>query len=163
VWRTAPKPDAPSELQLVGEISVPERNLKATFTLTRNLDTTLPASHVIEIGFELPADFANVGVGNVPGILFKDTEEAGGSPLKGMSVKVTKNLFWIGLEASSADRAQNIEAIRTRGWIDIPILYDNGRRAVLTIEKGTQGRQAFEAVFNAWDTTPAAAAPPRAP
>jgi hypothetical protein len=73
---------------------------------------------------------------------------------------VTKNLFWIGLESSPADRAQNLEAIRTRGWIDIPILYDNGRRAVLTIEKGTEGRSAFEAAFAAWDTTPAAAAPP---
>lgn len=159
VWRTEPKPDAPSELQLVGEISVPDRNLKATFTLTRNLDTTLPASHVIEIGFTLPADFANVGVGNVPGILFKETEEAGGTPLKGMSVKVTKNLFWIGLESSPADRAQNLQAIRSRAWIDIPILYDNGRRAVMTIEKGPSGEQAFEAAFAAWDTTPAAIAP----
>lgn len=159
-WRTEPKPDAPGELQLVGEVTVPERNMKMTFTMTRNLDTTLPASHVIEVGFDLPPDFANVGVGNVPGILFKNTEEEGGSPLKGMSVKVTKNLFWIGLESSSADRAQNIEAIRTRGWIDIPILYDNGRRAVLTIEKGSEGRAAFEAAFAAWDTTPAAAAPP---
>jgi hypothetical protein len=159
-WRTEPKPDAPSELQLVGDISVPDRSLNATFTLTRNLDTTLPASHVIEIGFTLPADFANVGVGNVPGILFKDSEESGGTPLKGMSVKVTKNLFWIGLEATAADRAQNLQAIRQRGWVDIPILYDNGRRGVLTIEKGPSGDQAFNTAFSAWDTTPAATAPP---
>lgn len=159
-WRTEPKPDAPGELQLIGDVTVPDRNLKMSFTMTRNLDTTLPASHVIEVGFTVPADFPNVGIGNVPGILFKKSEEDGGSPLKGMSVKVTKNLFWIGLEASPADRAQNLEAIRTRGWIDIPILYDNGRRAVLTIEKGTEGHNAFEAAFAAWDTTPAAAAPP---
>jgi hypothetical protein len=159
-WRTEPKPDAPSELQLIGDISVPERNVQATLTLTRNLDTTLPASHVIEVGFTLPADFPNVGVGNVPGILFKESEESGGTPLKGMSVKVTKNLFWIGLESTTADRAQNLQAIRTRGWIDIPILYDNGRRAVLTIEKGPSGEQAFNTAFAAWDTTPAAIAPP---
>ncbi|BCJ89905.1 hypothetical protein IZ6_06400 [Terrihabitans soli] len=160
MWRTEPKPDAPSELQLIGDISIPDRQLKATFTLTRNLDNTLPASHVIEVGFTLPPDFNNVGVGNVPGILFKKSEEEGGSPLKGMSVKVTKNLFWIGLEATPADRAQNIDAIRSRGWVDIPILYDNGRRAVLTIEKGPVGEQAFEAAFAAWDTTPAVALPP---
>lgn len=155
-WRTEPLPGNPAELRLVGEITIPDRGMRVTMTITRNLDQTLPASHVIEIGFAVPADFANVGIGNVPGILFKESEDAGGSALKGMSVKVTKNLFWIGLEASPADREQNMQSIRNRGWIDIPILYDNGRRAVLTVEKGTPGERAFEAAFAAWDTTPPA-------
>jgi hypothetical protein len=162
VWRTEPIPNNPAETRLVGEATIPDRDMTVTLTLTRNLDHTLPASHVIEIGFAVPPDFPNVGIGNVPGILFKNTEEEGGSALKGMSVKVTKNLFWIGLEDSPADRAQNLQAIRTRGWIDIPILYDNGRRGVLTIEKGTPGERAFEEAFAAWDTTPSAtAAPPQ--
>ncbi len=158
-WRTEPVPGNPAELRLIGEITIPDRAMTVTMTITRNLDQTLPASHVIEIGFTVPADFPNVGIGNVPGILFKDTEDAGGSALKGMSVKVTKNLFWIGLEASPADREQNMQSIRNRGWIDIPILYDNGRRAVLTVEKGTPGERAFEAAFAAWDTTPPAGQP----
>jgi len=160
-WRTEPAPDNPAELRLVGQATIPDRSMTVTMTITRNLDQTLPASHIIEISFALPPDFPNVGIGNVPGILFKETEEAGGTALKGMSVKVTKNLFWIGLEASAADREQNMQAIRNRGWIDIPILYDNGRRAVLTIEKGTPGERAFEAAFAAWDTTPPAGAPAR--
>ncbi len=160
VWRTEPIPNNTAEIRLVGEATIPDRGMTVTLTLMRNLDNTLPASHVIEIGFAVPPDFPNVGIGNVPGILFKDTEEEGGSALKGMSVKVTKNLFWIGLEASPADREQNLQAIRTRGWIDIPILYDNGRRGVLTLEKGTPGERAFEEAFGAWNTTPSATTTP---
>lgn len=150
-WRTEPMPNDPQRIQLVGEVSVPQRDLAVTITFTRNLDKTLSASHMIEIVFTTPPDFANGGVGNVPGILFKPSEAEGGSALKGMSVKVMKNMFWIGLEQSPADREQNMQAIRTRGWIDLPILYENGRRAVLTIEKGTPGERAFETAFAAWD------------
>lgn len=150
-WRTEPMPNDPQRIQLVGEVSVPQRGLGVTITFTRNLDKTLSASHMIEIVFTTPPDFANGGVGNVPGILFKPSEAEGGSALKGMSVKVMKNMFWIGLEQSPADREQNMQAIRTRGWIDLPILYENGRRAVLTIEKGTPGERAFETAFAAWD------------
>jgi hypothetical protein len=156
-WRTEPMPNDPQRIQLVGEVNVPERGLGATITFTRNLDKTLSASHMIEIVFTTPPDFANGGVGNVPGILFKPSESEGGSALKGMSVKVMKNMFWIGLEQSPADREQNMQAIRTRGWIDLPILYENGRRAVLTIEKGTPGERAFETAFAAWDAETAQA------
>ncbi len=158
-WRTEPVPSNPSEVQLVGDISIPERGMRAMLTMTRNLDETLPASHLIEIVFTLPDDFVNGGVGNVPGILFKQTEADGGSALKGMSAKVTKNIFLIGLEKTPADHEQNMQAIRSRGWIDLPILYENGRRAVLTIEKGTPGERAFAAAFNAWD----GALPPQTP
>jgi hypothetical protein len=161
VWRTEPVPGKPELIQLVGEASIPERGLSATITFTRNTDDTLTASHLIEIKFETTDDFQNGGVANVPGILFKPSEEAGGSALKGMSVKVTKNLFWIGLEKSPADREQNMQAIRTRGWIDLPILYENGRRAVLTIEKGPPGERAFETAFSTWEANSTATPAPQ--
>ena len=34
---------------------------------------------------------------------------------------------------------QNIALLRERNWIDIPIVYDNDQRAILTLEKGTPG------------------------
>ncbi len=97
-----------------GEITIPERNVKVTLALKRNLDATLPASHTIDIQFTLPPDFSNAGIGNVPGILFKPSEEAGGSALTGLSVKVMSNIFLIGLSNAPADREQNLKAIRER-------------------------------------------------
>ena len=38
------------------------------WSLHRNSDKALPASHTIEIKFNLPADFPGGGIANVPGI-----------------------------------------------------------------------------------------------
>lgn len=150
-WRTEPVSGTPGETQLRADIRVPERSLQLSLVFRRNLDQTLPASHTIDIQFTLPADFPNAGIANVPGILFKPTEDAGGTALAGLSVRVMSNFFLIGLSSAPADQTSNLQAIREQPWIDLPILYENGRRAVLTIEKGTPGEQAFKAAFEAWD------------
>ncbi|MGQ4273450.1 hypothetical protein [Terrihabitans sp. B22-R8] len=149
VWRTETAANS-SETVLRGDISVPERNISASLLMQRNTDPTLPASHTIDIQFTLPPDFPNAGISSVPGILFKPSEEAGGAALSGLSVKVTANFFLIGLSAAPRDLAENMKAVRERPWIDIPLLYDNGRRAVLTIEKGTPGERAFNEALAAW-------------
>lgn len=142
------------ESQLRATISIPERQMQVKLTIRRNLDGTLSASHTIDIQFELPDGFSNGGVANVPGILFKTSEEAGGSALAGLSVKVMSGFFLIGLSNQPAERAQNVILLRDGGWIDLPILYENGRRAVLTIEKGTPGERAFQEAFAAWNANP---------
>jgi hypothetical protein len=36
-------------------------------------------------------------------------------------------------------------------WFDIPIAYANGRRAILAIEKGPPGDDAFTEAFTVWE------------
>ena len=36
-----------------------------------------------------------------------------------------------------------MKLLQTRNWIDSPLTYRNGRRALLTMEKGTTGMEAF--------------------
>ncbi len=74
-----------------------------TWSLRRNTDKALPASHTIEIMFTLPADFDQGGIGNVPGVLMKASEQARGVPLAGLAVKVTDGYFLIGLSAVDID------------------------------------------------------------
>lgn len=153
IWRTesvSGGSDQPLETALRGDIEIPGRKLRATLTLRRNADATLPASHTIEIQFTLPEDFPNAGISNVPGVLMKADEAARGSAVSGLSVRVTSGFFLIGLSNLETERSVNEQLLRDRGWIDIPILYDNGRRAVLTLEKGTPGGQAFQEAFSAW-------------
>jgi hypothetical protein len=100
--------------------------------------------------FNLPQDFAGGGITNVPGILMKQAEQTRGVPLSGLAVKVTTGFFLIGLSSVEADMQRNIQLLKERGWFDIPIVYNNNRRAILAIEKGTPGERAFAEAFAAW-------------
>ncbi len=124
--------------------------MRMTWSLRRNSDKTLPASHTIEIMFTLPADFPEGGVQNVPGVLMKQNEQTRGVPLAGLAVKVTNNFFLIGLSSVEIDLQRNIALLKERPWFDVPVVYNSTKRGLLAIEKGTPGERAFEEAFRAW-------------
>ena len=153
LWRTetvSPGPGLAPELAIRADVEIPERRVRMTWSLRRNTDKALPASHTIEVMFTLPADFAEGGIGNVPGVLMKQNEQARGVPLAGLAVKVTSGYFLIGLSAVEIDVQRNVQLLKERDWFDIPIVYTTGKRAILAIEKGTPGSRAFEEAFRAW-------------
>jgi hypothetical protein len=152
VWKTEtvnPGPGRPPELGLRIEVEVPDRKMTVTITIRRNPDQTLPASHTVEVQFATPGDPFG-GVANLPGIRAKTTETAQGAPLVGLVVRVMPGFFLVGLSAIEADREQNLSLLRERGWLDVPFVYNNGRRAVLVIEKGTPGDRAVNEAVAAW-------------
>lgn len=153
LWRTetvSPGPGLAPELAIRTDVEVPERRLAMTMSIRRNTDQALPASHTVEILFNLPADFAFGGVANVPGLLMKESEQTRGAPLSGLAVKVTNGFFLIGLSSAEADFSRNMQLLQERSWFDIPIVYNNGRRAILAVEKGNPGERAFGDAFTAW-------------
>ena len=153
LWRTetvSPGPGLAPELAVRADIEIPERKLRMTWSLRRNSDKALPASHTIEIMFTLPADFPEGGIGNVPGVLMKQSEQARGVPLAGLAVKVTNGYFLIGLSAVEADQQRNIQLLKERDWFDVPVVYTSGKRAILAMEKGAPGTRVFEEAFRAW-------------
>lgn len=153
IWRTetvSPGPGLAPELAVRADIEIPERHMRMTWSMRRNTDKALPASHTIEVQFTLPADFDQGGIGNVPGVLMKSGEQARGVPLAGLAVKVTNGYFLIGLSAVDIDKQRNIQMLKERDWLDIPIVYTSGQRAILAIEKGTPGQRAFDEAFRAW-------------
>jgi hypothetical protein len=153
VWRTmtvSPGTGLAPELEVRADIEIPEQHMTITWTLRRNTDQALPASHTIEIMFNVPPDFPGGGVANVPGVLMKESEQARGTPLAGLAVKVTNGFFLIGLSAVDADLQRNIQLLKSRPWFDIPIVYNNGGRAILALEKGPPGDRAFADAFAAW-------------
>jgi hypothetical protein len=152
-WRTetvSPGPGMAPELAVRADIQIPERHMAVTWSLRRNTDKALPASHTIEVMFNLPPDFPGGGISNVPGILMKDSEEVRGMPLAGLAVKVTNGFFLIGLNAADAEMQRNVQLLKERTWFDILIVYANGGRAILTMEKGPAGVHAFADAFAAW-------------
>jgi hypothetical protein len=152
VWRTenVAGPNGTTDLAIRADIDIPERKFKASLTIRRNNDTSLPASHTVEMTFQLPPDFAGGGVSNVPGVLMKSNEQTRGTPLAGLAVKVTDNFFLIGLSNVEADRARNLQLLKERSWFDIPLVYSNQRRAIIALEKGAPGERAFADAFAVW-------------
>ena len=153
IWRTEmtqPAPGRPAELMVKADIEVPDRRMTVAWSLRRNTDPSLPASHTIEIVFNMPADSLAGGVQNVPGVLMKQAESTRGVPLSGLAVKVTPGFFLIGLSSTGADMQRNLQLLKERAWFDIPVVYNNNRRAILAVEKGTPGERAFSDAFAAW-------------
>jgi hypothetical protein len=153
VWRTEPikaNGNQPADLAVHADIEIPDRKFKMTMSFRRNTDSSLPASHTAELTFILPPDFAGGGVANVPGILMKSNEQARGTPLAGLAVKVTDGFFLVGLSNVDADRSRNIQLLKERSWFDVPLVYANQRRAIIAIEKGEPGERAFNDAFAAW-------------
>jgi hypothetical protein len=63
-------------------------------------------------------------------------------------VKVATNSFRIGLSSADADAQRNIELLKEQSWIDIPVVYGDGKRAIIALEK--PGEHAFNDAFAAW-------------
>ncbi len=153
IWRTEPVKAAAgqkADIAVRADIEIPDRKFKMTMSFRRNTDTSLPASHTAELTFILPPDFDGGGVGNVPGILMKSNEQARGTPLAGLAVKVTDGFFLVGLSNVDADRSRNLQLLKERSWFDVPLVYVNQRRAIIAIEKGAPGERAFNEAFAAW-------------
>jgi hypothetical protein len=144
--------DGTSGPEISADVKVPERGMTIGLVIRRNTDPTLPASHLVETVINTPPDFPGKGIRSVPRLVLKLSEDERGEPLIGAAAKVADGFFWIALSAAEADVARNLRLLRERPWIDLPIVYETGQRAILTFEKGPQGTEVFENAFAAWST-----------
>ncbi|NRP69877.1 hypothetical protein ILFOPFJJ_00752 [Ensifer psoraleae] len=146
----SPGGDAKPEPTIQAQITVPDRGLTALMTIKRNADPSLPASHVVEFVFSLPENFEGGAIDGVQRVSMKRTEQDRGDPLIAVPAKITDDFHMIALNDFAEAVSNNTELLRSRSWIDIPITYRNGRRALLTLEKGAAGIEAFNKAMQAW-------------
>ena len=104
----------------------------------------VPGSNSITIMFGLPNDFTFGGIADVPGVVMREAQQRGDTPLVGIFLKVTPEghfkfrLPWcVGL-------------MKKRPWLEIPIVYKTGQRAIVEVEKGKPGEQALDWAFAEW-------------
>jgi hypothetical protein len=153
VWRLvqeSPGGDAPPEPAIRAEATIPAHNLQLRMTIRRNADQTLPASHIVEMIFLTPETFAGGAIDSVLRVTMKETEEETGRPLQGIPAKIADGFFLIALSDAPADTEANLALLRDQSWIDIPVVYRSGRRALMTMEKGIPGERVFEEAIQAW-------------
>src|SRR5262249_5434091 len=81
VWRiesVTPSPGQPPDLAIRADIEIPKQKMSMRWTLRRNNDKALPASHTVEVMFTLPPNFAHGGITSIPGVLMKQSESTRG-------------------------------------------------------------------------------------
>lgn len=160
VWslvRESPGGDLPPEPAIRAEATIPESDLQLRMTIRRNGDDTLPASHIIEMIFLTPEGFGGGGINSVTRIAFKETEQAPGNPLMGIPARIADGFFLVALSDTPAEAEANLALMRRQSWIDIPLVYQSGRRALITLEKGTPGDRVFDEALRAWAQNPTGA------
>ncbi|MEL6784804.1 MAG: hypothetical protein AAFO61_10285 [Pseudomonadota bacterium] len=156
VVQEEPAAGQPKEAAIRGRVEVPDRSLVLIMTIKRNSDQALPASHLIELVFAVPDDFAGGSIGEINRFVMKESEQGRGEGLVAVPARIADGIFLIALNNLPEAVTTNTNLLRDRPWIDIPLQYRTGRRALVTIEKGAPGEKVFKEVFEAWGT-PAAA------
>ncbi|QBK31664.1 hypothetical protein [Roseitalea porphyridii] len=157
VWSVAqvsPGGDLPVEPAIRAESAIPELGLTLEMTVRRNGDATFPASHIVELFFSVPATFEGRGIADVQRITFKNTEQDPGSALIAVPAPIDTNIFLVALTDADTAVQTNTSLMLSQGWIDIPMQYVSGRRALITLEKGAAGDRVFNEVFEAWEENP---------
>ncbi|ANL34530.1 MULTISPECIES: hypothetical protein [Rhizobium] len=138
-----------SDPVIQAHIAVPKRGLTAVLTLERNADASVSASHLVELSFQIAPGFKAGGIYSLMRMSMKATEGARGDELIAVPAKVTDNLYMLALNDLPEARARNLELLE-RQWIDLPISYQDGTRALLTLEKGVSGDRVFKQAIQAW-------------
>ncbi|UCI08585.1 hypothetical protein [Mesorhizobium sp. B1-1-8] len=153
VWslvQESPGGDLPPEPAIRAEATIPGKDIQLRMTIRRNTDQTLPASHIVEMIFLTPEGFDGGGVDNILRIAMKSSEQDAGSPLIGIPAKIADGFFLVALNDTKADEDANLTLLRGQDWIDVPVVYKTGRRALLTMEKGIPGEKVFDEALKAW-------------
>ena len=147
-----PGANMPPEPAIRGNVTL-EDGTQLSVTVRRNADATLPASHLIELVFDLPEGGEST-IQSLPLVGFKDSLEVSARPLVAVPAKITDAYFLVGLNNLPTAVKSNLDLMRAEDFMDVQLVYGNGRRATLTIEKGTRGDEVFEEVLTAWNEAP---------
>lgn len=153
VWRIeheSPGADLPPEPVIYAEATIPAKRIRLKMSIRRNVDQSLPASYIAELIFLTPEDFPGGAVGGVASVSLKRTEQDAGNRLLGIPAKISDGFFLVALSDNKADVEANNLLLSRMEWIDIPIVYTSGRRALITLEKGVPGSNVFNEALNAW-------------
>lgn len=140
----------PVETIVRATVDIPEFGMNLDFTIRRNTDSALPASHIIGMRFTSTIDPATQGVKEVGVPQFKTEEGERGAPLSAINSALGDGLFVAALSNVPVEVARNTDLILNRSWIDIPILLASGRRGIITFEKGVSGSQTLADAFGRW-------------
>lgn len=143
-------PGRPVETIVRATVEIAEAGLSLDFTIRRNTDSAFPASHIIGMRFTTTGEAANDAIREVGVPQFKLEEGERGAPLSAISSALGENLFVAALSNVPVEAERNLDLLRNRNWIDLPVRFASGRRGIITFEKGGAGSQTIGDALNRW-------------
>lgn len=152
VWRLDNVNGAPGQplgTAVHADVDVPEAKIRMSIDLQKNTDATLPASHTVEVRFTLLPGSEIPGVKQISSVQMRREDSPNGEPLAGVPVQITDTYFLIGLARGDME-TRNLDLLKTRGWLDLPLALTNGKIAKFTLEKGVSGDRVINDAIANW-------------
>jgi hypothetical protein len=108
------------------------------------------------ITIAVTGELAASPIRRIPGIAGKAREGLPGAVLAAcdfaMSAFAGRRSFWIVLSGKDEKtETSNLQILRYGAWFDVPIVFRDGSRALLTIERGEAGARIFDEALAAWE------------
>jgi Trypsin-like peptidase domain len=145
-WRvetSAPEGGRSPKAVLHGDIQIPG-GINATLTVRESLDETGLMNCRIEVVFDA-SQSPRGEIVSAPGLSVKSSEQTKGIPILARSIQTSPSSFLL-LGKENYQR-QNLKLLREQAWIDLPVIYKDGHRAIVALSKGVSGRGAFNEVL----------------
>ncbi|HEY8578780.1 MAG TPA: hypothetical protein VIL72_02765, partial [Beijerinckiaceae bacterium] len=148
-WRIerSQRPGAGDQPALRADVDIADVGLKLSLTIEKNTDATLRASHTMTIRFTQDSQGKMPAIAELGTPQMRNESAPNVDPLAGVQAKITDTIFIVALTAEPAFAVRNVELMKTRGWIDLPVRLSDGRIAKITLEKGAVGDRLFEQAF----------------
>jgi hypothetical protein len=151
VWSTIPPaPGQPATVGVKAEADIPDLKMHATMTLRKNTDSTLQATHTIDLKFAFADGAPITGFKDVGLPQMRKLDSTASEQLTSVKVKISDVYFLIALAKGDEDVVRNLDLMRTRAWFDFPLLLNDNRIAKLVFQKSADGEAMLEKAFEAW-------------
>ena len=153
VWRLDSVPTGagrPLGTAVHADVDIPDAKIRMSLDMQKNLDESLPASHTINVNFTILPGSEIPGVKQIGGIQMRREDSSNGEPLAGVPVQITDTAYLIGL-ARGDMVARNMDLLKNRGWLDLPLALSSGKIAKFSLEKGVSGTRVINDAITSWD------------
>ncbi|KAF0229577.1 MAG: putative CheA signal transduction histidine [Beijerinckiaceae bacterium] len=147
IWTFGPDPALKGQKSLRAGIEFPSGGLSIDFSIARNVDAGINASHTVMVIFD-PKVIDPIR--EMSAVEWRERESQAGTVLSGIVVPVQDNVFMIGLDKTDTAIARNLDLLRTQKWMVFEVRLVNGRRGAILVEKGAIGEKAIADALADW-------------
>ena len=152
-WGTRTEPNGPDgkpDAVITLDVEIPEPHLTMSMVVSRNLEPGAGMSHLIELRFAKPRELPFGGIRSITSVATRGTETEASDILGGTSIDIGPGEFMFGLLALPDVVQQNMQRLRTQGWLAVSFVFANGAAYTLVVEKGSVGERVINDVLAKW-------------
>jgi hypothetical protein len=152
-WRIRTEPGSSggkADTVVALDVQIPDPHIALTATISRVSEAGSSMSHLLELQFGRPQDAPFGGVARLSSIAMKGAETESGESLVGTSINIAPGQFMFGLLGVPDVVQQNVQRLRTQGWLDFTVIFGNGAAYTLSVEKGPSGTKVINEALAKW-------------